>query len=588
MNEKLKVKLESLPLSPGCYIMKNSNDQVIYVGKAKKLKNRVNSYFTGAHDYKTTKLVSNIVDFDFIVTDSEKEALLLEINLIKKYRPRFNISFMDDKSYPYVKLTSGYYPALQVVREAKKDRKAKYFGPYPDATAAHSTVKLLNELYPLRKCKNIPKKVCLYYHLGQCLGPCEFEVSEDEYKPIVEEVTRFLNGDVNDLIKRVTSEMNEASESLEYEKAQAKYQILKSIEHISDRQNVDQNDNVNRDIFNYYSDNGYIAIFGLLIRAGKLIERELIIQPLYDDPTDVFVSVLSQYYEKNTLPRQICLPEDSDVELLRLVLDTEVIVPKRGKYRRLMELAKENAEKNLKIKFESLEKMSDFSETSISELSKILNIDNLNRFEVFDISHTSGAYTVGGMIVYEDYQYKKSDYRKFRLHTQNSDTDSMKETLYRRYFRAIKEGLVLPDVIIMDGGINQINAGKEVLEMLHLDIPIYGLVKDDKHNTSNLLNYDGEVITIDKTSNAFFFLVQLQDEVHRFAISYHKKLRTSNMTKSILDEVDGIGPKRKKELLKHFKSFTNIKSATIEQLIEVLPEKVAHDLYETLHQDFNE
>ena len=584
MNETLKLKLANLPLEPGCYMMKDKHGEIIYVGKAKKLKNRVNSYFTGAHNFKTTKLVSQIVDFDIIVTSSEKEALLLEINLIKKHRPRFNIMFMDDKSYPYIKVTTEKYPTCQVVREFKKQKNARYFGPYPDATAAYQTQKLLNQLYPLRKCKTMPKKVCLYYHIGQCLGPCEFDLPEETYKQLRSDVIRFLSGDVKDLLNQLRNEMSEAAENLEFEKAQEKHQLIQAIEHITDRQSMEKDDRIDSDYFNYVVINGYISIFGLFVRGGKVLERDFVIEPLVDDAESTFISFLMQYYTKNPQPKQLCLPLECDVDLISEILECNVMQPVKGRMKHLVDLAKVNAENQLTRQFDQLEQRSSFHDTAMDQLKSLLNLPDLDRIEVFDISHTSGAYTVAGMIVYENLRFKKSDYRKYRLSTGNSDVDSMKEVLYRRYFKVMKEGLRAPDLIVMDGGITQVNACLEILDMLHLNIPVVGLVKDDSHNTANLLSQHGELIELDRRSDCFFLLTQIQDEVHRFAISYHKQLRDKAMTTSILDEIDGVGPKRKKELLKYFKSFKKLSEASVEQLSEVVPLAVAQEIHKTLHQ----
>lgn len=584
MNETLKLKLSTLPMEPGCYLMKNEHGEIIYVGKAKKLKNRVNSYFTGAHNFKTTKLVSQIADFDILVTSSEKEALVLEINLIKKHRPRFNIMFMDDKSYPYIKVTTEKYPTCQVVREFKKQKNARYFGPYPDASAAYQTQKLLNQLYPLRKCKTMPKKVCLYYHIGQCLGPCEFEIEEETYKELRNSIIRFLQGDVKDLLDQLKSEMNKASMNLEFEKAKEKHELILAIEHIADQQNMDKEERIDRDYFNYAVQNGYIAIFGLFVRSGKVLERELVIETLVDDAEETFISFVLQYYLKNPVPKQVCLPQDCSCEMISELLECTVTQPQRGRMKKLIDLAKVNAVNNLQRQFDVLEQKSSFHEQAIEQLKEKLHLPHLDRIEVFDISHTSGTYTVAGMIVYENQRFKKSDYRRYRLSTGNSDVDSMKEVLYRRYFRVVKDHLRAPDLIVMDGGITQIHACLEVLSMLHLEIPVVGLVKDDTHQTANLLSQNGEVIVLDRRSDCFFLLTQIQDEVHRYAISYHKLLRAKAMTISILDEIEGVGPKRKKELMKHFRSFKKLKEASVEELSSIVPNQVALEIYKTLHQ----
>lgn len=582
VSENLKAKLITLPMEPGCYMMKNSNDEILYVGKAKKLKNRVNQYFVGAHDYKTTKLVSEIVDFDIIVTTSEKEALLLEINLIKKFRPRYNIMFMDDKSYPYIKLSADQYPTCTVVRDAKKDKKAKYFGPFPDATAAYQTMKLLNQLYPLRKCRNMPDKVCLYYHIGQCLGPCEMEVNPEEYQRLIQSVTSFLKGDVHDLLKELNQRMMDESMALEFEKAQKTHELIQSIQHITDRQMVQVEDQKDRDVFAYYEDKGYLSIQGLLVRGGKILERELAIAPLFDDALESFVGFLLQYYQNHPVAKEVIVPSEVDVELFSSVLDTHVIQPQRGYRKKLLEMTIMNAKSNLLNKFEQLDYQKTKKESCIEEIRNLCKLNTLNRIEIFDNSHISGQFTVAGMVVYENYQFARSQYRKYKLHTTNSDVDSMKEVIYRRYYRALKEDTILPDLLLVDGGLTQIHAAEEVLSMLDLHIPLFGLVKDSKHNTAGLMDSDGEIVHIDRNSDAFFFLTNLQDEVHRYAIAYHRQLRDKAQTKSILDEIDGIGPKRKKVLMNHFKSFKKIKEASLEELKELLPEDVANNVWNAL------
>ncbi len=585
IKDKLKAKLATLPLEPGCYLMKNSKNDIIYVGKAKKLKNRVNQYFIGAHDYKTTKLVSLIEDFEYIVTHSEKEALLLEINLIKKHRPRFNIIFMDDKTYPYIKLTQEKYPTCRVVRDAKKDRKAKYFGPFPDSFAAYQTMKLLNQLYPLRKCKSMPKKVCLYYHIGQCLGPCEFDIDENTYKKLVSKITSFLKGDVKNLLEELKLRMQQEADQLEFEKAQKSKELLQAITHIVDRQAVQVGDNKNRDVFAYYEDKGYIAIQGLLLRDGKLLEREFVTQPLYEDANDNFITFLLQYYEKHPYPKEIVVPSDVDIELLAELVDAKIMQPQKSFRKKLLDMAYKNAKQALNNKFEQLEHVTLTKENSIEELRKHCKLEYLNRIEVFDNSHTFGQFTVSAMIVYQDLGFRKSDYRLYKLHTGNSDVDAMKEALYRRYFRAIKEEERLPDLLLVDGGIAQVNAAKEILSMLNLSIKVCGLVKDEKHNTDGLLDEHNQRIAVERNSDVFFLITNLQDEVHRFAINYHRKLRTKAQTKSILDEIEGVGAKRKKQLMTKFKSFKRIKEATIEELNEVVPLDVAKRIQETVHEN---
>lgn len=584
MNNNLKAKLETLPLLPGCYLMKDIDNNIIYVGKAKKLKNRVNQYFKGAHDYKTTKLVSNIVDFDYFVTSSEKEALLLEINLIKKYRPKFNIMFMDDKSYPYIKLSNYKYPRLQVVREAKKDNKSKYFGPFPDATAAHQTLSLLNTIYPTRKCNKIPNKVCLYYHMHQCLGPCEFQIDQSIIDEMINDIQRFLKGDTAKVIEQLNNKMNEAVEHFEYEKAKEYRDLILSVDHITDRQQVQTNSKKDIDVFNYYVDKGYIAIQGLFVRSGKLLEKAFSLTPIYGEEDEEFISFISQYYEIHPLPSELVLPQNIEIEGLKELLSINIVQPQKGYRKQLLNLCLENATNNLEQKFEVIKRKDDELENANQQLKDIFNNQNLETIELFDNSHIQGSFSVAGLVSYKNGLPNKKDYRLYKLHTNGNDLESMKEVIYRRYFRLVKENKKLPDLIIVDGGINQIKAAAEIKEMLNLDVTIAGLVKDSNHRTSNLMNEKLEIIEVEPSSSLFFLLTRMQDEVHRFAISYHKKLRSKAQTKSILDEVEGIGEVRKKKLMNHYKSFKNLKEASIEEISKIIPEKVAILVYNSIHE----
>lgn len=584
MNETLKVKLSNLTKEPGCYLMKDKNDQIIYVGKAKNLHNRVNQYFVGSHDYKTTKLVSNIHDFDFIICKSEKEALVLEINLIKKYRPRYNIMFIDDKSYPYIKLTKELYPTLTVVREAKKDRKSKYFGPYPDASAAHQTIEILNKLYPLRKCNKMPKKVCLYYHLGQCLGPCEYEIDPNVYDNMVKEIVDFLNGNTQHLLTDLKEKMYKQSEALNFEKAQEYNEMIKAIEHISDKQNIENENKANMDAFAYYADKGYISIQGFFVRRGIVLGKEFKLKPLYGDASEEFISFVMQYYQNHPFSNELVLPKEIDIDALNEVLDIKIFQPQKGYRQKIIDMAINNAKEQLLLKFENQNNQDSLLQASVEEFSALMNKD-IHRIELFDNSHIQGAFNVSACVVFEDGLPSKKDYRLYKLGKYISDIDSMKEVIYRRYFRMLNEGGIFPDCILVDGGIMQINAAKEILEQLDIKMLVCGLVKDDKHNSANLINDKNEIIDIRHDSNLFFMLARMQDEVHRFAISYHRKLRTKAQSASILDEIEGVGSVRKKELLKKFKSFKQLKNASIEQLKEVVPEQVAKNIFNTLHNE---
>lgn len=578
---KIEDKLKILPAMPGCYLMKNKDGDIIYVGKAKKLKQRVRQYFVGAHDFKTTRLVSNIDDFEYIVTSSEKEALLLEINLIKKHTPPYNIMFMDDKSYPYLKLTKENAPVLKVVRNTK-DRKAYYFGPFPDSGAAWETAKLLNRIYPLRKCRRMPKKECLYYHMGQCLAPCIREIDERVYADMVSGIQKFMRGDVREMLDTLHREMEQASEELLFEKAQEKLSLIHAIEHVTAKQQIDFKDRKDRDVFGYYVDKGYISIQGFFLRGGKLLERTLSIEPLYENEADAFVSFILQYYANNPLPQEILIPKEYDITHLEEILDTKILQPLRGDKLKLVDMVLANAKNAHEQKFELVERKESRRYEGMEQLCNLLQKE-IHRIELFDNSHISGTHNVSGMVVYRDGEPSKKDYRTFRLGEYISDLDSMKEVIYRRYFRLLKEGARFPDLLIVDGGYLQIEAAREIIDALDIPLTICGLVKDDNHRTSNLMDVNGNILPVKRDSSLFFLLTQMQDEVHRFAISYHRKLRGKAMTKSILDEVEGIGEVRKKEIWKHFKSLKRLKEATIEEIRQVVPEKVAQNIYNILH-----
>ena len=582
---KIEDKLAILPALPGCYLMKNKEGDIIYVGKAKKLKNRVRQYFVGAHDFKTTRLVSNIDDFEYIVCGSEKEALLLEINLIKKHTPPYNIMFMDDKSYPYLKLSKEKAPILRVVRNTK-DKKAEYFGPFPDSSAAWETMKLLNQLYPLRKCKRLPKKECLYYHMGQCLAPCVKDIDESVYTQMALGIRKFFNGDVKEIVSNLYAEMQKASEEMQFEKAKEKLDLIHSIEHVTAKQQIDFKDRKDRDVFGYYVDKGYISIQGFFLRGGKMLERTLSITPLYEDAMDAFVSFILQYYEANPLPSEILIPKEYDITHLQEILNAKIIQPLRGDKLKLVEMVLVNAKNAHQQKFELVERKDHRKEEAMKQLSALLKKE-IHRIELFDNSHISGAFNVSGMVVFVDGEPSKKDYRTYRLKEYVSDLDSMKEVVYRRYFRLLKERGRFPDLLIVDGGYLQIEAAKEILDALDVDITLCGLVKDDNHHTANLMDRNGNILPVERESSLFFLLTQMQDEVHRFAISFHRKLRGKAMTKSILDEVEGIGEVRKKEIWKQFKSLKRLKEASVEEIAEVIPLKVAEDLYQILHAEQN-
>ena len=579
--EKIADKLAILPAQPGCYLMKNKGGDIIYVGKAKVLKNRVRQYFVGAHDFKTTRLVANIDDFEYIVTASEKEALLLEINLIKKHTPPYNIMFMDDKTYPYLKLSKEAAPRLEVVRNTK-DKKADYFGPFPDSGAAYDMAKLLNRMYPLRKCRQLPKKECLYYHIGQCLGPCIRPVDEAVYAQMRNEIRRFLKGDVSDTLAKLNEQMLAASEQLQFERAQEIHELMNSIRHVVDKQQIDFKDHLDRDVFAYYVDKGYISIQGFFMRGGKLLERSLSVTPLYEEEMEAFVAFIAQYYAHNPLPNEILIPREYDAGMLRELYGEKIVQPQRGDKVKLVEMALRNAKNAHEQKFTLVERKDQQKQLAMGQLSRIFQKE-IHRIEIFDNSHLAGTFNVSGMVVFLDGEPHKPGYRLYRLGEYRSDMDSMREVLYRRYFRLLKEGAALPDLLVVDGGYQQVEAAKEIREQLDLDLTICGLVKDEHHNTSNLMDDQGMIIPIEKEGPLFFLLAQMQDEVHRFAISYHRRLRKKAMTRSILDEVEGLGEVRKKAIWKKFGSLKNLRAASVEEIRTVVTEKVAENIYHLLH-----
>lgn len=589
MNKNLdyiKKKLSLLPMSPGCYLMKNTEGKVIYVGKARKLKNRVSSYFTGAHNYKTTKLVDHIWDFDYIVTGSEKEALLLEINLIKDYTPEYNIMFMDNTYYPYIELTDETHPRLKIVRKTK-NKKNKYFGPYPDATAARNTFKLLNKLYPLRKCNHVPDKPCLYYSLHQCLGPCINDIDKSQYDEIRKELISFIHGNTKSKIDELTEKMMTASENLQFELAKEYRDLIRSIEYVTAKQNVQFGDYKDRDILGYYIDKGYISIQLFFMREGKLLYHDFNLEPVGEDFEEDLIRFLVTYYQTHPEPYELLIPQDVDLELLSEILSCHVLQPQRGDKKSLVEMANKNAKEALEKKFLLKEKTDEKTILPIIELGKKLGIETPHTIELYDNSNIQGAYAVAGMVVYKDGVPSKKDYRKYKIKTVEGPDDyaSMKEVIYRRYYRLLMEQKEMADLIIVDGGLGQIKVAKEVIDSLNLPVHICGLSKDDKHSTAMLLDENGSQVPIDTKSPLFFLLTRMQDEVHRYAISFHRQVRSKSLFSSILDEVDGIGEARKKKLLNHFKSVKKMKEASLEELEAVIPKNTASKLYEVLHKD---
>lgn len=588
MNDQLKHKLSLLPEQPGCYLMKNVHGTIIYVGKAKNLRNRVRSYFTGSHDGKTQQLVSQIVDFEYIITSSDVEAYLLEINLIQKHDPKYNILLKDDKSYPYIKITNENQPRLVITRKVKKDG-GKYFGPYPNVMAANETKKLLDRLYPLRKCSKIPTRVCLYYHMGQCLAPCVNDVQKEENDEIIQEISRFLNGGHQEIKKHLQEKMTEAAKNLEYERAKEYRDQIFSIKAVMEKQKITNTDLVDRDVFGFSYDKGWMCVQVFFVRQGKLIEREISMFPFYQTAEEEFLTYIVHFYlQKNhPFPKEILLPNQIDIGVLTQLLHSKIFQPQRGLKKDLVKLATKNAKVALREKFALIARDEERTIGAVEKLGVILNIAIPYRIEAFDNSNIQGTDAVSAMVVFIDGKPAKKEYRKYKIKTVNGpdDYESMREVIRRRYTRVLKEGLPLPDLLIIDGGKGQIDAAKDVLQNeLGCFIPICGLSKDDKHRTSQLWIGDPpELIELDHKSNEFYLLQRIQDEVHRFAITFHRQLRDKTMIKSVLDDIPGVGEKRKKALLKHFGSIKKIKEASVKEIQEAyIPEKVALTIKEHL------
>lgn len=589
MNNLIKSKLELLPTSPGCYIHKDKNGTIIYVGKAKNLRNRVRSYFRGSHDTKTEALVSEIVDFEFIVTESNIEALLLEINLIKENKPKYNIMLKDDKSYPFIKITNERYPRLIITRQVKKDG-GLYFGPYPDVGAANEIKRLLDRIFPFRKCTNPPSKVCFYYHIGQCMAHTICKKDEDYFKSMAQEVSDFLKGQDDKIINDLKDKMATAAQTMEFERAAEYRDLIQAIGTLRTKQRVMAKDLQNRDVFGYYVDKGWMCVQVFFVRQGKLIERDVNLFPYYNDPDEDFLTYVGQFYQKKShlVPNEVLIPQDIDEEAVKALVDTKILKPQRGEKKQLVNLAIKNARVSLEQKFNLLEKSVEKTQGAIENLGRLLQIPTPVRIESFDNSNIMGTSPVSAMVVFVNGKPSKKDYRKYKIKTVVGPDDyaSMREVIRRRYGRVQRDGLTPPDLIVIDGGQGQVNIAKQVIqEELGLDIPIAGLQKNDKHQTHELLFGDPlEVVELSRNSQEFFLLQRIQDEVHRFAITFHRQLRSKNSFSSQLDGIDGLGPKRKQNLMKYFKSLTKIKEASVDEIIEVgVPRAVAEAVQRKLN-----
>lgn len=580
-------KLALVPTKPGSYQMKNKDGIIIYVGKAKNLKNRLKSYFTGTVTGKTKMLVEDIDDFEYIVTSSELESLILEITLIKKYDPKYNIMLTDDKTYPYIELTKEKYPRLRVVRNVKRRRNLNYlYGPYPNVSAARKTVNMLNRLYPLRKCEHLKKELCLYYHIHECLGYCVKEVEPKVINEMSKEIVSFLKGDSSFIREKINKEMIAASEAMNYEKALELKTMLEDIDITLRRQKIDLNNNYNFDLVNYYVDKNYLSIQVFFIRNGLLVGRNKDIISSDLDIYEQVVEYIIKFYEKHTvLPHELLVPEEIDGSLLEEYLKVKVTSPKKGKLKKLLDLARDNAKEVLEAEEEMLKKNDDLRLEAIEELKELLGTDKVSRMEAFDNSHLFGTFYVGGMVVYEDFLPLKDEYRKYKISSDvKDDLGAMKEVIYRRYYKVLMEDLTPPDVIVMDGGFNQVKIAVDIIRSLGLNIRVIGLVKNDKHKTSSIIDEEGRVLNVKSDSNLFLFFSKIQEEVHRFAITYHRNIKAKGALSSVLDMVPGIGEVRKKELLKKFGSLKKMKEATVEELSEVVSHDVAVILFDYLQK----
>lgn len=589
MNNLIKSKLELLPTSPGCYIHKDKNGTIIYVGKAKNLRNRVRSYFRGSHDTKTEALVSEIVDFEFIVTESNIEALLLEINLIKENKPKYNIMLKDDKSYPFIKITNERYPRLIITRQVKKDG-GLYFGPYPDVGAANEIKRLLDRIFPFRKCTNLPSKVCFYYHIGQCMAHTICKKDEVYFKSMAQEVSDFLKGQDDKIIDNLKGKMVAAAQTMEFERAAEYRDLIQAIGTLRTKQRVMAKDLQNRDVFGYYVDKGWMCVQVFFVRQGKLIERDVNLFPYFNDPDEDFLTYVGQFYQEKShlVPNEVLIPQDIDEEAVKALVDSKILKPQRGEKKQLVNLAIKNARVSLEQKFNLLEKSVEKTQGAIENLGRLLQIPTPVRIESFDNSNIMGTSPVSAMVVFVNGRPSKKDYRKYKIKTVVGPDDyaSMREVIRRRYGRVQREALTPPDLIVIDGGQGQVNIAKQVIqEELGLDIPIAGLQKNDKHQTHELLFGDPlEVVDLSRNSQEFFLLQRIQDEVHRFAITFHRQLRSKNSFSSQLDGIDGLGSKRKQNLMKHFKSLTKIKEASVDEIVEVgVPRAVAEAVQRKLN-----
>lgn len=579
--------LSTTPHQPGCYLMKDKNGCVIYVGKSKNLKNRLSSYFKQSHTGKTMMLVRDIATFEYILTNSEVESLLLELNLIKKYTPKYNILYKDDKTYPYIELTNDKISRLLIVRNPnmKKGGNRKLFGPYPNVSAAKSVVEILNRLYPLRKCKNMGKKECLYYHIGECLGYCVNAYDQDSVSKMKEEIISFFNGNSDVVISKLEKKMYESSEKLQFEKALEYKEILDYIKITLEKQKVELADNYDRDVIGYYACDNYLSINILFIRGGKLLDKKSNLFPMIDTLQEEVNRYVSNFYDKHgTRVKEVLVPSIVDSEVMKESFGLNFFEPIKATKKKILDLAMENAKNYYNEQISIIKKDDEKLNEALTELSHLLKIDKCSHIELFDNSNLFGSFNVSGMVVFIDGKKNTNLYRKFKItNDKNDDYGTMREVIYRRYFRVLKDHLERPDLIIVDGGEGQVHVAREVLAELGMMIPVAGLKKDDTHSTNVLVGGEPlHEIEIRKDSYLFLLLTRMQDEVHRYTISYHKDIRSKGALSSILDNIDGIGEVRKKKILKKYKTITKMKEASVEELSELMPRGVAEDFYQYL------
>ncbi len=581
MNELIKTKIDNIPTNPGVYLMKNINEEVIYVGKAKSLKKRVPQYFLRPHEGKTQKMVNDVVDFDVIITSNEREALILEMNLIHKYDPKYNILLKDDKTYPYIEITNDEHPFIKIARKVK-NKKSTFFGPYPDSKAAYEILNLLNRIFPLRKCNKIPKEECLYYHMHQCLGPCIKNITKEDYDKVILDIKKIMKGDTKDLVNSLKEDMYNYSNNLEFEKAKECKDTIDRIEYIISKQKVEFSDKKDRDVFAFHTKNGYISIAILMFNNGMLSLKDTKTFSYLEDENEALINFIYDFYQKHRLPKEIILPPLNDLDLLEEILDTNIIVPSRGLKFDLLQMAGENAIKAMEDQH-MIKVIKEDKFNLLKTLGDLLNIEIPKRIELIDNSHIQGDAAVGTVVVYVNGETSKNDYRKYKITNDDKkdDLSSMHEVLYRRYYRLLTEGGTISDLLIVDGGYNQLKVAKETLSSLGFsNVKIAGLVKDNNHRTRGLINENGEEILLPNDHALLFFLTRMQDEVHRFAISFHHNLRSKSISSSFLDTIEGIGPKRKELLFKTFGSLKKIKEAPLEELTQYIPLSLAKKIKE--------